>query len=142
MIALDTNLLIYAHRAGTPEHKAARAAIERAVNDEAGWGIPFPCLAEFWAVVTHPESPGGSSTPEQALSFLSRLLEDGDGRILFLGSASRLKSLEMAAKLKALGPRVFDLQIALTASENGATQIWTHDHRFVSMPGLKVIDPL
>ena len=29
MIALDTNLLVYAHRSATPEHKAARAAIKR-----------------------------------------------------------------------------------------------------------------
>ena len=27
MIAIDTNLLIYAHRSGTKEHQAARAAI-------------------------------------------------------------------------------------------------------------------
>jgi len=36
MIALDTNLLIYAHRSATAEHLAARAAIESASLDAAG----------------------------------------------------------------------------------------------------------
>ena len=58
MIALDTNLLIYAHRATMPEHSAARRAIERAVIHPQGWGIPLPCLAEFWSVVTHPAATG------------------------------------------------------------------------------------
>ena len=56
MIAIDTNLLIYAHRCGLPEHRAARRAIQKASVDPRGWGIPFSCIAEFWSVVTHPES--------------------------------------------------------------------------------------
>jgi predicted nucleic acid-binding protein len=35
VIALDTNLLVYAHRSGTPKHRAARAAIERAAASDA-----------------------------------------------------------------------------------------------------------
>ena len=38
--------------------------------------------------------------------------------------------------------RLFDLQIALTAVENGAREIWTHDRNFLSLPGLRVRDPL
>ena len=44
MIALDTNLLVYAHRSATPEHKAAQAAIERAAATE-GWGFAVPVVA-------------------------------------------------------------------------------------------------
>jgi hypothetical protein len=40
------------------------------------------------------------------------------------------------------GPRVFDLQIALTASEGGASEIWTHDRNFVSVRGLTTVDPI
>ena len=39
------------------------------------------------------------------------------------------------------GPRIFDLQIALTAVEAGAGEIWTHDQGFVTLPGLRVRDP-
>jgi predicted nucleic acid-binding protein len=48
----------------------------------------------------------------------------------------------MATDLEVRGPRIFDLQIALTAFDNGATEIWTHDRGFVAFPGLAVHDPL
>jgi predicted nucleic acid-binding protein len=44
--------------------------------------------------------------------------------------------------LKIAGARVFDLQIALIALENGATEIWSHDRAFAGVPGLQVRDPL
>ena len=50
--------------------------------------------------------------------------------------------LQVARDLDVSGPRIFDLQIALTAFEGGATEIWTHDADFVSVPGLRVHDPL
>jgi hypothetical protein len=39
VIAVDTNLLVYAHRAATREHRRARAAIALAAGSGAGWGI-------------------------------------------------------------------------------------------------------
>ncbi|MDH3401977.1 MAG: hypothetical protein OES32_00815 [Acidobacteriota bacterium] len=48
----------------------------------------------------------------------------------------------MAAGLDVTGTRVFDLQIALTAFDNGAAEIWTRDRGFRSVPGLTAIDPL
>ena len=142
MIALDTNLLVYAHRAGTAEHVAARQAIEQAIRTGAGWGIPLPCLAEFWGVVTHPSCAGGPSSAEQAASFLTNLLTDGGGRLWPPGPDFGLRLLQLAAQLNVTGPRIFDLQIALTAFENGATELWSHDHNFVSVPGLTIHDPL
>jgi predicted nucleic acid-binding protein len=50
--------------------------------------------------------------------------------------------LQTAAELGVSGPRIFDLQIALTAFEGGATELWTHDGSFITVPGLRVFDPL
>ena len=50
--------------------------------------------------------------------------------------------LRLADALGVTGPRVFDLQIALIALENGAREIWTHDQNFLSTKGLRVYDPL
>jgi predicted nucleic acid-binding protein len=44
VIALDTNLLIYAHRENTPEHPKARKAILEALNHADGWGISVPAV--------------------------------------------------------------------------------------------------
>jgi len=141
MIALDTNLLVYAHRAGSPMHEEAKDAILQAIRHKAGWGIATSCLAEFWAVVTHPVCQGGPSSPDQAQSFIQQLIEDGSGQLWesLMGFGARL--LQRACDLNISGSRIFDLQIALMAHENGATEIWTHDQQFIRLPGLKVVHP-
>ena len=142
MIAVDTNLLVYAHRALAPQHLAARRAIERAASDGGGWGIALASLAEFWSVVTHPASAGRPSTPTEASAFLQALLAGGQGELWEPGSGFAARFLDLAADRKIQGPRIFDLQIALTAVEHGAREIWTHDRNFLSLPGLRVRDPL
>ena len=141
MIALDTNLLVYAHRIQMQEHVAAQAALEEAARRSGGWGIPLPCVGEFWMVVTHPQAEGGPALPRDAREFLSALAEAG-ARVLYplAGFAERVAAL--GASLETRGVMIFDLQIGLIAKEAGAMEIWTHDRNFVSVPGLKVIDPL
>ena len=142
MIAIDTNLLIYAHREATREHAAAIGALEAAASDARGWGFSLASVAEFWHVVTHPTSAGRPSTPDEARRFITSLVRQGQASVWLppAGFADRL--LDAAARSRVTGARVFDLQLALTALENGATEIWTHDARFVRVPGLTVRDPL
>jgi len=40
------------------------------------------------------------------------------------------------------GNRVFDLQIALCAFEGGAREVWSHDARFATIPGLRLVRAL
>ena len=142
MIAIDTNLLIYAHRSKCNESPTARIAIEDACRSSKGWGFSFPCLAEFWCVVTHSECENRSSTPGEADRFIQSLVDEGGATIWLptAGFESRLSGI--ARDLNVKGARIFDLQIALIAYENGATKIWTHDKNFLKIPGLKVEDPL
>jgi toxin-antitoxin system PIN domain toxin len=141
MIAIDTNLLIYAHRSRTPEHARARKAIERAAGHDGGWGIAAASLTEFWAVATHPASEGRPSTPAQAAAFVAALVKAG-AELWLPGPGFGDRLLQLATDLEIVGPRVFDLQIALTAFESGAAELWTHDAKFVKIPGLRLHDPL
>ena len=141
MIAIDTNLLVYAHRSRTPEHARARKAIELAAFGEAGWGIAAASLTEFWAIATHPDSKGRPSSPSQASAFVRALVHAG-AHVWLPGPGFGDRLLQLATDLDVVGPRIFDLQIALTAFEGGATAVWTPDAHFVTMPGLRVHDPL
>jgi toxin-antitoxin system PIN domain toxin len=141
MIAIDTNLLVYAHRAQTPEHGRARAALEQASQQPDGWGFAGASVLEFWAVVTHPSATGRPSTPAEARAFIGALVAAG-ARILRPSARTDARLLAEAERLGCAGPRVFDLAIALTVVEHGATALWTHDRRFVSVPGLDIVDPL
>ena len=53
MIAVDTNVLIYAHRGETAWHEAARARLVALAEGPARWGLPVFCVTEFMRVVTH-----------------------------------------------------------------------------------------
>jgi predicted nucleic acid-binding protein len=141
MIALDTNLLVYAHRALTPQHAAARAAIEAAAGHPDGWGIAAPAVAEFWSVSTHPSSVGRPSSPDQARRFLEALADAG-AEAWSPGAGFGLRLAQLAGDLRVAGPRVFDLQIALCAFEGGARELWSADVHFVTVPGLRVRNPL
>jgi toxin-antitoxin system PIN domain toxin len=140
MIAIDTNLLVYAHRSHTTPHRAARRAIERAAA-QGRWGLAVASLAEFWAVVTHPSAEGRPSTPAEASAYLRALAVAG-AEIWEPGAGFGARLAQLAVDLNVSGPRVFDLQIALTAFENGATDLWTADARFVKLPGLRLHNPL
>jgi len=141
VIAVDTNLLVYAHRAAVPEHRKAQRAIEEAAARPGGCAIPLPCVCEFWMVVTHPSSAGKPSRLEQARAFITNLLAGGLSIIYpQAGTAERL--VKLAADLNVTGPRIFDLQIGLICRQAGVRELWTHDADFVSVPGLAVKDPL
>lgn len=142
MIAIDTNLLVYAHRSGAPEHRLAIKTLEKAFSAADGWGIAFPSIAEFWSVVTHPKCTGRPSQPEEAAGFISAIIEDGNGQIWMPSHGFIERAIRMATLLNIIGPRYFDLQIGLIALENGAHTLWTHDADFLKLPGLKILDPL
>ena len=142
MIALDTNLLVYAHREGSAEHGKAKSAILEALNDREGWGVCLPSVAEFWRIVTQPNLPGGASSSSEASHFFHYLITEGHGHIWTPGSGFGERLMRWAASLKVRGDRIFDLQIAVIAYEHGVREIWTHDRNFTSVPSVKVRDPL
>ena len=141
MIALDTNILIYAHRRQSPFHSEAKTAIEEAANSKGGCGTPITCLIEFFSIVTHPSSEGGPSSSEQAFKFINALKESAGLSIWYPRDGYENNLFQLAQDLSISGVRIFDLQIALMAWENGATEIWTNDKNFGKIPGLRIHHP-
>ena len=54
MIAVDTNILVYAHREDSDWHGTAYPCIESLAKGKSAWAIPWPCVHEFLSIVTHP----------------------------------------------------------------------------------------
>jgi predicted nucleic acid-binding protein len=44
MIAVDTNLLVYAHREDSEWHVPALSVVEGLAAGAAPWAVPWPCL--------------------------------------------------------------------------------------------------
>ena len=87
MIAVDSNILVYAHRRDSHWYDSARAAMTDLAEGTSPWAIPWPCVHEFLAVVTRPRiySPPSSLAEAQAQvaiwleSPTLLLLSEGDG---------------------------------------------------------------
>jgi toxin-antitoxin system PIN domain toxin len=142
MIAVDSNLLVYAHREDSPWHEAAYACLAGLAEGRQAWAIPWPCLHEFLAIVTHPRiydppTPLGKAT-DQAEAWL-----ESPSLILLAESEehwSQLSSLLRSGRIA--GPKVHDARVAAICIQHGASELWTIDRDFSRFPGLKVRNPL
>ena len=73
MIAVDTNVLVYAHRREVREHDVALARLRALAADRHPWAFPWPCVYEFFSVVTKPKIwRQTASTPQPAWAQLER----------------------------------------------------------------------
>ena len=75
MIAIDTNILVYAHRADSPFHTAATMAVRELAEGRAPWALPWPCVHEFFSVVTHPRVYDPPSSTAEAINQIAAWLE-------------------------------------------------------------------
>ncbi len=142
MIAVDTNLLVYAHRADSPFHERARSAIESLAAGAREWAIPWPCAHEFFAVVTHPRiyktatPPATAFAQLRALHTLANLVfiaEDGE-------HLPQLELLALAAKIQ--GAAIHEARIAAICISHGVTELWSADRDFSRFPVLHTRNPL
>ena len=142
MIAVDTNVLVHAHRADSPFHVPAAATIRRLAESRAGWGLPWPCLHEFYAKVTHPRLFSPPSTVQQALQQIEAWLASPS--VSLLGEAIdhwfRLRDLLTVAQVQ--GPMVHDARIAAICLSHGVDEFLTADRDFGRFPALRTRNPL
>lgn len=75
MIAVDTNILVHAHRADAQWSDPARACLQKLAQGRSAWAIPWPCIHEFLAIVTHPRIYTPPSTIEQAIDQIDAWME-------------------------------------------------------------------
>jgi toxin-antitoxin system PIN domain toxin len=142
VIAVDTNLLVYAHRADSDFHGAAVRLIESLRTQSGPWAIPWPCIHEFIAIVTHPRVYKPASTIAEALGFLEALLASEQLHLLAEspGYFEKLRELSLAAKLA--GPRIHDARIAALCLHHGVRELWSADRDFSAFPRIKARNPL
>ncbi|MSR25693.1 MAG: PIN domain-containing protein [Planctomycetaceae bacterium] len=137
MIAVDTNVLLYADREETPQHRAALRALRRLAEGHEAWAIPIQCVGEFLRVVSHdrvfqPPTPIG-----EALASIESLLASPSARVLVPGGRYLRILREVIERAEVRGNLVFDAQIAAVCLEHGATTLLTEDRDFTRFQGLK-----
>ena len=142
MIALDTNLLVYAYREELTLHTLSKAALRPVTEGSEPWALPWPCLHEFIGVVTNARIFRPASPLASVLGFVDALLASPMLHLLAEspGYFDKLRELVLAAKLS--GPRIHDARIAALCLHHGVQELWTADRDFSAFPQLKTRNPL
>jgi hypothetical protein len=142
VIAVDTNVLVYAHREEAPFHEAARSRLQELAESSAPWAIPWPCLHEFLAIVTHPRIFSPPTPAARALDQVDAWLESPT--LVLLAEAEthwqRLRAMLEAGRVS--GPQVHDARIAALCLEHRVRELWSADRDFGRYPALTVVNPL
>lgn len=142
MIALDTNLLVYAHREDSPWHEVAYERLAELAEGRTLWAIPWPCLHEFVAIVTHPRIYAPPTPLAGAIDQVEAWLES-PSLILLTEADGYWPELRNALKEgRILGPQVHDARVAALCRLHGVRELWTADRDFGRFPGLTVRNPL
>lgn len=139
MIAVDTNVLVYAHHSLAPQHEEAGEALRALAEGPAAWAIPVFVIGEFLRVVTHPRGPLRHPTPPaQALEVIDVLVTSPNARVLMPGRRYLPLLRGLVADVRPRGNEIFDAQVAAVCLEHGATTILTNDTDFRQFAGLTV----
>lgn len=142
MIAVDTNILVYGHRVDSPWHTRAKALIRQLAEGANFWAIPWPCVHELLAVVTHPRVYKAPSSLDVALSQVDAWMESPT--LVLLGESDEhwptFRAMTVASLI--VGPKVHDARVAALCVQHGVRELWSADRDFGAMRGITPRNPL
>jgi len=130
VIAVDTNILVYAHREETPLHSMALARLRSLAEGGVPWALPVFCIGEFVRVVTHPRIFHPPTDLDTALLFMEQLLGSPSARLLTPGSTFPSIFAEACREGGVQGNLAFDAQLVAVCREHGVTELLTEDRDF------------
>lgn len=142
MIAVDTNLLIYAHREDADFHPQALRAVLDLAESGNRWAIPWPCIHEFLAVVTHPRIFTPPTPQAIAFDALDAWLGSPWCRTIGEGPGYFETLRVLVTSRKVVGPMVHDARVAAICLHHGVRELWTADRDFSRFSALSTRNPL
>lgn len=143
MLAVDTNVLVPAHRRESRHGETAHRVLRALAEGDRPWAIPWPCCYEFLSVVTNRRIwRDGASTPQQAWRQLSAWTESPSNRLI--GETEHfMETLRgFAERPRIAGGIVHDARIAAICVAHGVEALLTRDRDFSMFPRLTTRDPL
>ena len=142
MIAVDSNLLVYAHRRDSPWHAEAAARLHDLAEGRGAWAIPWACLHEFLAIVTHPRIYRPPSTLAQAIDQVEAWIESPS--LVLLGEEDGYWPVlkDQLSQARVAGPLVHDARVAGLCLFHRVRELWSADRDFGRFPNLAIRNPL
>ena len=142
MIAVDTNILVYAHREDSPWHKLANSTVRKLAEGRDAWAIPWPCIHEFLGTVTHQRIYSPPTSMGGALDQVRAWMESPTLVLLSETESYWEKLNALLLSSKPAGPQIHDARIAALCLDHGIAELWTADRDFSRFPALQARNPL
>jgi uncharacterized protein len=142
MIAVDTNILVYAHRRDSEWHEKAAAAIGDLAEESALWAVAWPCIHEFLSIVTHARIYRPPTPLLKAMEQVEIWMESPSLRLLGELSGHWKELKEILASGRITGGAVHDARVAAICREHGVRELWSADRDFGRLTGVTVRNPL
>jgi uncharacterized protein len=142
VIAVDTNVLVYAHRREAKEHRAAQRTLAELASGNDAWAIPWPCVYEFYSVVTNRRIwKDSASTQQQAWAQIEAWL--GSPSLQLLSETRDFAQVlsELVQRPRVVGAVVHDARVAALCLAHGVEWLLTRDRDFSLFPELATSNP-
>jgi toxin-antitoxin system PIN domain toxin len=140
--AVDTNILVYAHREDSEWHERAAATVTELAEARREWAIPWPCLHEFLAIVTHPRIFRTPTPLDLAVGQIDAWLESPSLVVLSENDQYLESFRDIVLPARLTGARVHDARIAALCLSHGIRELLTADRDFSMFPQLEIRNPL
>jgi toxin-antitoxin system PIN domain toxin len=142
LIAVDTNILVYAHRRDMPHHARANGLVESCATGNARWAIPWPCAHEFLAIVSNARVFRIPTPIDKALAQLRAWLVSPTVTLLAEREGYLETLSDLLATSRASGAKIHDARIAALCIGYGVSELWSADRDFGRFPRLRTRNPL
>ncbi|HEY7300248.1 MAG TPA: TA system VapC family ribonuclease toxin [Xanthobacteraceae bacterium] len=143
MLAVDTNVLVYAANIDSQFHAPCRDWLDRQRSRRGAWFITWPIVYEFLRVTTHARATPRPWAAPAAWEFIRALLAAPGLSVLVPTERHADVAGEVLMELPHLaGNLIHDAHTAILMREHGIRQICTRDADFYRFPFLEVIDPV
>jgi hypothetical protein len=140
---VDTNLLVYAHRRESRHHERSHEVLRDLAEGVQPWAIPWPCVYEFFSVVTNPRIwKQAASSPEQAWRQIEAWTASPSVSLLAETEAFLSVLSGFVRRPRVRGPIVHDARVAAICVAHGAEALLTADRDFSLFPELATRNPL
>jgi len=141
MRAVDSNVLVYADREETVQHRIALDVIRGLAAGSEPWVLAWPCVYEYLRVVTHPRLFKPPTPIHEAWESIERLFDSPSSVMVSEGPRHREILSRLIQSHSMSGNLLHDAHIAALLLEHGVSEIITADEDFHRIRGLKVTNP-
>ena len=142
MIAIDTNILIYSVRSESEWFASAARCVESLWGGDRPWMLPWPCIHEYFCVITHPKIHKPPTPHAIALAQIDQWLDSPSVVLGVEGHSYWAVLRPLLTNGKTVGPVTYDARIAAICLQARVDVLWTADRDFSRYPTLHCENPL